>query len=67
MNWQDDIDEMVWQNVSALDIALYIMEQHLLEDGVSGEDEYQDLLGEAWSKLTAAWKVKTLLEKGIKV
>lgn len=66
MNWQDDIDEMVWQNTSALDIALYVVEQYLLEDGVAGEDEYQDLLAEGWGKLTEAWKVKKLREKGIK-
>lgn len=67
MNWQDDIDEAVWQNVSPLDMALYVIEQHLLEDGVAGEDEYQDLLAEGWGKLTEARKVKKLREKGIKV
>lgn len=66
MNWQDDIDEMVWQNVSPLDIALYVIEQHLLEDDVAGEDEYQDLIAEGWVLLTEAWKVKKLREKGIK-
>lgn len=67
MNWQDDIDEMVWQNIHPLDIALYIVEQHLLDDTLAGEDEYQDLIAEGWWKLTEAWKIKKLREKGIKV
>lgn len=38
--------------------VIYLMEQYLLEDGIKGEDEYQDMLGEAWKFLRKAREIQ---------
>ena len=55
MNYEDIIDNLV--NVGEDDpihIVLYILEQYILEDGIRGKDQFQDLVGDAWSKLRSA-------------
>lgn len=55
----DDIDSLIFEKViDPINLVLDIMENHLLEDGVKGNSEYQDLLGDAWKSLRAARKLK---------
>lgn len=63
MSWFDILailDEALYQNgkVTAIDVILDVMENHLLEDGVKGDSQYQDLLGDAWKSLREARKLK---------
>jgi hypothetical protein len=52
---ENDIDNLIrYEEVKPLDMILYILEQHLLEDGIKGQDVYQDLLGSAWEDLRVA-------------
>lgn len=55
----DDIDLLIAERVVLpINLVLDIMENHLLEDGVKGESQYQDLLGDAWKSLREAHKLK---------
>lgn len=55
----DDIDLLIYEKVVLpINLVLDIMENHLLEDGVKGDSQYQDLLGDAWKNLHEARKLK---------
>jgi hypothetical protein len=55
MNYEDVIDNLVHTNtINPIDIVLYTLEQYILEDGVRGKDQFQDLVGDAWLKLRTA-------------
>lgn len=55
----EDIDELIAEGVILpINLVLDIMENHLLEDGVKGDSEYQDLLSDAWNSLREARKLK---------
>lgn len=55
----DDIDSLIFEKViDPINLVLDIMENHLLEDGVKGDSQYQDLLGDAWKSLHEAHKLK---------
>ena len=45
-------------NVKPLNVILDILENHVLEDGVCGEDEYQDTVAQAWKLLINAYKME---------
>lgn len=45
---EDILDALVANGTDPLEAVEYLFTQHLLEDGVKGECEYQDKLAEAW-------------------
>jgi hypothetical protein len=56
--FEDYLDREIYEEgVEALEVVLYIMEQHLLEDGVRGKDKLQDALGDAWHSLRKAYEL----------
>lgn len=65
---EDKLDTLIHEEeLDPLDACLYLMEQYLLEDGVRGQDKYQDALGEAWHQLREAYSIslcKKLKENG---
>jgi hypothetical protein len=63
MWYEDEIDEMLANSSKdlAMDIVLYVLEQHILEDGVKGQDKFQDLVGEGWQKL---WEANKVIREG---
>lgn len=58
MWFEDEIDELMGNSGKdlAMDMVLYLLEQHILEDGVKGQDKFQDLVGEGWQNLVKADK-----------
>lgn len=67
---EDLVDVLVERhNLDPLELIHYLYTQHLLEDGVAGEDEYQDALSEAWISCLNAIRIqkKMRLEKFLEV
>lgn len=58
MWFEDEIDELMLNSGKdlAMDMVLYLLEQYILEDGVKGQDKFQDLVGEGWQSLVKADK-----------
>lgn len=51
-------DAVILHKGDLVNLALYILEQYCLEDGVKGQDAYQDALGRGWKELRLAVTLK---------
>lgn len=55
----DIIDVAVEKNnINPLYLVEYLLTQHLLREGIAGQDEYQDALNTSWTSLINAISIK---------
>lgn len=57
---EDVLDALIDKHgLDPIDMIHYLYTQHLLKDGVAGEDEYQDALGKAWAACIDVMSIRT--------
>lgn len=55
------IDEEIESGtIHPLTLVLDLLETHILEDGIKGQDKFQDVVGEAWALLCKAHEFSNL-------